>query len=87
MQEKQCGHMLADNTQMRNSLQLNLSLPCANVSLGQLCDDKPQDDTTRQSEAGHQLSTPVTGSSQISTGASMWDLCTLKPTAWHYVRH
>ena len=63
MQTNQCGHMLADNTQMR-MLQHNLSPPCANISLEQICDNSQQDDTMRHSQADHQLSTPVTDSSQ-----------------------
>jgi len=83
MQKTECGHMLADDAQMRNLLQHNPSLSCADISLGQIRHASPQDDTMRHSQADHQLSTPVTGSSQKSTGASMRDLCTLKPTAWH----
>ncbi len=80
LQTTVAGHMLADDTQMH--MFCNTTCHChAQCQLGQTCDNSPQDATMRHSQADHQLSTPVTDSNQKSTGASMWDLCTLKPTA------
>jgi hypothetical protein len=81
MQKNQCGHMLADDTQMHFVVATQFVTATRKYQLGQICDNSPQDDTMRHSQADHQLSTPVTDSNQMSTGASMWDLCTQKPTA------